>query len=217
MSKAFCVIVGLGLDPAGQLTIEAAAWLKQVDHLLYLPSPAGQWLADHEPRAVSTTLTTALSQILPLLAQEQTICLAVGGHPAMQPGLRAVVQQIRQAGYEVWLTAAISVEDCLFADLGFDPGRGGCQSFSASHFLTHQPRFDSRATLLLWDLVALSRPELLPLTELLQRHYPADYPIILYEAGLRPEYRQCPLSQLPESNPSPETVVCVRPGKLTTF
>ena len=208
MLKASCVIVGLGLDPAGQLTVEAAAWLKQVDHLFYLPSPAGQWLANREPRAIATTLTTALDHLLPLLAEGQTICLAVGGHPAMQPGLQTVVQQIRQAGYKVWLTAAISVEDCLFADLGFDPGRGGCQSFTASHFLARQPRFDPRATLLLWGL---SRPELLPLTELLQHHYPADYPIILYEAGLRPEYRQYPLNQLPTIEPTAQTVLCLRP------
>lgn len=212
MSNAFCVIVGLGLAPAGQLTVEVAAWLKQVDHLFYLPSPAGQWLADHEPRAIATTLDTVLDQLLPLLGQGQSTCLAVSGHPAMQPGLQTVVQQIRGRGYEAWLTAAISVEDCLFADLGLDPGRGGCQSFRASHFLAGQPRFDPRATLLLWDIAAIGRPELATLTAQLQTHYPADYPIILYEVGFRPGHRQHPLSQLPETSPTPQTLLCIRPG-----
>jgi hypothetical protein len=37
---------------------------------------------------------------------------------------------------------AVSAEDCLFADLGVDPGAAGCQSHEAADFLI----LDTRST-----------------------------------------------------------------------
>src|SRR2546429_6584747 len=44
-------------------------------------------------------------------------------------------RQAREEGFEAEMLPAVSAEDCLFADLGVDPGDEGCQSFEATSFL----------------------------------------------------------------------------------
>src|SRR6059036_2752839 len=80
----------------------------------------------------------------------------------------------------------ISSEDCLFADLGVDPGQNSCQSFEATDFLASRRRFDPSSELILWQVGVLGessvkrgmscRPERLKvLIAHLRRHYPAHH------------------------------------------
>jgi hypothetical protein len=39
-------------------------------------------------------------------------------------------------GFDAVMLPGISAEDCLFADLGIDPGMIGCQSFEATDSIT---------------------------------------------------------------------------------
>ena len=41
----------------------------------------------------------------------------------------------RLEGFSARMLPGISAEDCLFADIGLDPGKDGCQSFEATDFL----------------------------------------------------------------------------------
>ena len=45
-------------------------------------------------------------------------------------------------GFNAQMLAGISAEDCLFADLGLDPGKNGCQSFEATDFLIRRRQFE---------------------------------------------------------------------------
>ena len=46
----------------------------------------------------------------------------------------------------------ISAEDCLYADLGIDPGSVGCQHYEASQFMFYRRRIDPSAYLVLWQV-----------------------------------------------------------------
>src|SRR5207244_11062689 len=58
------------------------------------------------------------------------VCAAFYGHPGVfvYPSHEAI-KQARLEGYSAKMLPGISAEDCLFADLGIDPARNGCQSF----------------------------------------------------------------------------------------
>ena len=46
----------------------------------------------------------------------------------------------------------ISAEDCLYADLGLDPGTVGCTHFEASQLLFYRRLIDTSAWLVLWQV-----------------------------------------------------------------
>ena len=105
----------------------------------------------------------------------------------------------------------VSALDCLFADLGLDPGEVGCQEHEATDFLLRRRRFDpcSRACPLadrcrrrrrlsrggLW-----SREGLGVLAERLLETYPAVHEVVVYEATtlpvVPPKILRMPLSAL---------------------
>jgi hypothetical protein len=91
----------------------------------------------------------------------------------------------------------VSAEDCLFSDLGLDPGPDGCQSYEATGFLLRQNRYDPTAALVLWQIGAIGvttyssdedpvRRGLGVLTKALMREYPKDHRVIVYEASPYP-------------------------------
>jgi precorrin-3B methylase len=58
----------------------------------------------------------------------KTVCGAFYGHPgvfALAP--HRAIEQARQEGFQAHMEPGISAEDCLYADLGIDPGTVGCQ------------------------------------------------------------------------------------------
>lgn len=90
---------------------------------------------------------------------------------------------------------AISAEDCLFAELGIDPGRTGCQSYEATNFLLTTRPVDAAAVLILWQVGVLGewgharttdQRRLKLLLDRLLDIYPAEHEAILYEASPYP-------------------------------
>ena len=61
--------------------------------------------------------------------------------------------QARAEGFNARMLPGISAEDCLFANLGADPGTHGCQSFEATSFLLRKPKFDTLTHLILWQIL----------------------------------------------------------------
>jgi len=89
----------------------------------------------------------------------------------------------------------ISAEDALFADLGVDPGMCGYSSFESTEFLLQGKIFDPTSHLVLWqpDMIGLmgyeggpNRNGLCVLKEELFRYYPAEHPLVLYQAAQFP-------------------------------
>jgi hypothetical protein len=87
----------------------------------------------------------------------------------------------------------ISAEDCLFADLGIDPGELGCQSFEATYFLINRRKFDTSSHLILWQIGVIGDISYDPyrdnklglhiLANYLQKYYDHDYEVYIYQAS----------------------------------
>jgi hypothetical protein len=81
------------------------------------------------------------------------VCGAFYGHPgvfALVP--HKAIEIARGEGYRAHMEPGISAEDCLYADLGIDPGRYGCQHFEASQLMFYRRRVDTSAYLILWQV-----------------------------------------------------------------
>jgi len=92
---------------------------------------------------------------------------------------------------------AISFEDCLFADLGVDPGLQGRLLYEATDFLVRPRRFDPTAALILLQVGAIglvnfqegdtpNRAGLRLLGQMLCKHYPESHRVALYRASQLP-------------------------------
>ncbi len=149
-------------------------------------------------------------EILRPVREGLDVCAAFYGHPGVfvNPSHDAIARA-RAEGYRTRMLPAVSAEDCLFADLGVDPCRSGCQSYEATNFLVHRRRVDSTAALVLWQIgtvgnvtaAAEARPSGLPvLVETLLELYPPDHEVVVYEAspypGFDPLVRAVALSEL---------------------
>jgi hypothetical protein len=144
------------------------------------------------------------------------VCGVFYGHPG---GLRAgaphrAIAQARREGFEARMEPGISAEDCLYADLGIDPGTVGCQHYEASQFMFFQRRIDPTTYLILWQIGhvgdrTLRRTATGPayrrlLVDKLLHDYPATHAVIVYEAAALPmataRVEEMALSYLVESD-----------------
>jgi hypothetical protein len=134
--------------------------------------------------------------ILTPLRGGRSVCAAFYGHPGVfvQPSHEAI-RRARAEGFEATMLPGISAEDCLFADLGLDPGAAGCQSYEATDFLLGRRPVDPAALLVLWQVGAVGQLDhaqeadparLAVLVERLLELYPAGHEAILYEASPYP-------------------------------
>jgi hypothetical protein len=128
-------------------------------------------------------------------------------------------------GYPAHMEPGISAEDCLYADLGIDPGRYGCQHFEASQLLFYKRRIDPTAYLVLWQVglvgdQSLARFSTGPayrelLVEVLSRDYPPDHEITIYRGATlpiqQPRIRRIRLADLPQAELGMEDTVVLPP------
>jgi precorrin-2 methylase len=235
------VVVGTGITLVSQATIEALECMKRADRLLFLVTePATEtWLRRLNPAA--ETLRNCYAPGKPrdrsyremvqrILAAVQTgayVCAAFYGHPGVfvNPG-HAAIRRARREGFRARMLPGISTEDCLFADLGVDPGDEGCQSFEATSFLAYRRRFDPTSALILWQVGVLGEPSirkdmqgrperLRRLTTYLRRSYAARHPVVLYEAAQfpisKPRIQRIALANLPITTVWPITTLYIPP------
>jgi hypothetical protein len=85
----------------------------------------------------------------------------------------------------------VSAVDCLFADLGLDPGRRGCLTFDATDFLVRQRAVDVTVPMILLQVGAVGRVDyprdgnrdnIRILSEVLQAIYGPRHKVVIYEA-----------------------------------
>src|SRR5690606_15671130 len=125
------------------------------------------------------------------------VCGAFYGHPGVFAEVpHRAIARARAEGLEAVMEPGISAEDCLYADVGFDPGTVGCQHYEASQFMFYHRRVDPSAWLVLWQVGiagdrSLARRATGPthrrlLVELLAECYPRDHEVVAYEAATLP-------------------------------
>jgi uncharacterized protein YabN with tetrapyrrole methylase and pyrophosphatase domain len=235
-------VVGTGITLISQTTLEAVACMRSAEKLFYVVADSATELWIRSINNTAATLRDCYAEgkrrdktyeemterILAAVRQGLRVCAAFYGHPGVfvRPSHDAI-GQARAEGFHAKMLPGISSEDCLFADLGVDPGRSGCQSFEATDFMIHKRRFDPSSGLILWQVGALGesgfysemtcRPERLRfLTQRLRRSYHGDHNVILYEAAqfsiCEPFVKGIALKNLPAETVTATTTLYVPPN-----
>ncbi len=219
-------VIGTGMSGAGQVTAEAHSALRDAERIFYLVQDAvtRAWLQQFEApmeslfehyqpgRDRSETYERIVTTLVEAVLRGQRVCAAFYGHPGVfvSPGHEAV-RRVRAAGFQAEMLPGVSAVDCLVADLGFDPGSRGTQSFEATDFLLRHRVFDPTSHLILWQIGGIgvrdyrsealwSRRGLEHLVDVLTVSYPDDHQVVVYEAApfppLTPQVERCRLVDL---------------------
>jgi hypothetical protein len=212
-STGSLVAVGTGIRAGLQTTPEAREHIRAADCVFYLAADqlTPLWIerlnsaaeslhgfyAPGKPR--ETTYAEIVDRVLGAVREGRRVCAVAYGHPGIFASpLHAAVRRAREEGYAAEMLPAVSAEDCLFADLGLDPGSDGAQSFEATDFLIRRRPVDPSSLLVLWQIGLIGIGEhrarrdcwnpagLKLLGEVLAESYGADHPAIVYHAATLP-------------------------------
>ena len=163
--------------------------------------------------------------ILAEVRQGLSVCAAFYGHPGIfvSPSHEAI-RRARAEGFPARMLPAVSAEDCLFADLGVDPGATGCQSYEATDFLLRRRQVDPTAMLILWQVSVIGERlysretpprRLSVLVDYLLQWYDPEHLVTLYEASPYPiaaaSIQTVTLERLPHFEPAPLATLYVPP------
>jgi uncharacterized protein YabN with tetrapyrrole methylase and pyrophosphatase domain len=154
------------------------------------------------------------------------VCVALYGHPGVADFIgHESVRRARNEGFAATMLPGVSAVDCLFADLGLDPGASGCQIYEATDFVLYRRGVDTSAALILLQVAVIGlwraelgpgREGLLVLSEYLLELYGAGHEAILYEASTYhiadPVINRLRLEELEASEPGELAALYVPPA-----
>ena len=234
------IVVGTGIRTIGQMTLESIAWIRRADKVLYIVSDpiAEQMLqtlnsnseslqylyGENKPRM--QTYNEMIEQTLGYVRSGYRVCLAAYGHPGVFAyPTHESVRRAQAEGYRARMLPGISAEDCMFADLNFDPAMAGCQSYEATDFLINGRKIDNTSNVILWQIGVLGdttyktqRYEIKGMSQLLTKLYQSYSPshdVYIYEApifpGVEAVIRKIPLYALPTSPVSAISTLYIPP------
>lgn len=241
-TKGSLVVVGNGIKAGGHLSLEAQSAIKNADKVFYADSnpvsiykikslnPNAETLSDlygrDKPRY--ETYLQMVERILTAVREGLQVCAVFYGHPgvfATPPHIS--IRKARAEGFQAMMLPGISAEDCIFADLGIDPGLYGCQSYEATNFLVYRRVFDRRNVLVIWQVGAIgmvdyqgkiyndNKKGLAMLSEVLLESYPADHTAIIYEASTMalflPRIQRVPIGCLTEAQTTMMSTLVIIP------
>jgi precorrin-6B methylase 1 len=234
--------VGLGMTLGSHLTPLARSHIEQADVVFagLSDSVVEMWLQRMHPdvRSLQSYYREGKSRMktyrqwVELMMTEvragKRVCGVFYGHPgifAWSP--HKVIEVARAEGFAAHMEPGISAEDCLYADLGIDPGRYGCQHFEASQLLLFERRIDPTGYLVLWQVGLVgdrstARFKTGPayrqlLVDLLSRDYPLDHEVMIYRGATlpiqQPRIIRLALRDLPDAPLTAEETVVVPPAR----
>jgi RimJ/RimL family protein N-acetyltransferase len=155
------------------------------------------------------------------------VCGAFYGHPGVFAGVpHEAIELARREGYEARMEPGVSAEDCLYADLGIDPGRYGCQHFEASQLMLYRRRIDPSAYLVLWQVGVAGDRSLMRfatgaeyrqvLVDVLTRDYDPGHEALVYKVATlptqRPRIERITIAQLPTTDIDMHATVVIPPA-----
>jgi precorrin-6B methylase 1 len=184
-------------------------WLQRMNPNLRSLQP---FYSEGKPRP--QTYQQMVEAMLAEVRAGKRVCGVFYGHPgvfAWAP--HRAVELARSEGYQAHMEPGISAEDCLYADLGIDPGSCGCQHYLASQLMYYRRRIDPSAWLVLWQVglagdrsqtrFATGAAYRQVLVDVLARDYPREHELIVYQAATlpihTPRIERMPLAHLPEA------------------
>ena len=208
--KGSIVCIGGGMTIGAHLTPRNRSYIEQADVVFVAGHHALElWLAEMnddvrslqylygELKERKITYREMVTVMMEEVRAGKQVVAAFYGHPGVFAwSTHRVIKVARKEGYHAHMEPGISAEDCLFADLGIDPGTYGCQNFEASQMMFFERRIDPSAYLILWqasiagslvqDCVGTGHEHRRLLVELLSEHYPLDHKVALYECPTLP-------------------------------
>ena len=230
MVSGSLVVVGVGMTFVGHVTVEVRAHIEQADRVfVVVANPAMvSWLEELNPntsilylyqereagrdaaREWESQIADAIEVLLTPVREGDAVCLVLDGHPGVAvPPVHEAVRRARAEGLVARKLPAVSAEDCMFADLGIDPARHGCQSFEATDFLIRRRVASTTSALVLRQIGLIGEFMLMGrrnerglrvLTEVLQESYGEAHEVVVYEAApyaiAGPTIQRIPLNRL---------------------
>jgi hypothetical protein len=204
-------VVGTGIKAVGHLTADARAWITSADEVHYVAAdplteatirglaPRAQSLSRFYAvgKARHETYEAMTQSLLAPVRAGRTVCAAFYGHPGVfvYPSHDAI-RRARAEGLRAIMEPGVSAEDCLFADLGFDPAVVGCAQYEVTDFLVYRRRPDPSAAMILWQIGVVgdltwnpgrtNADNLRVLVAELAPLYGDDHVVVVYEAPQLP-------------------------------
>jgi len=237
------VFVGSGIKGAHHITAETIAHIRSADKVLYCVADVVierkirllnencedlyELYADDKPRR--KTYEEMVEKSLDALAKYNKVCVVFYGHPGIFVWASfTAIQQARRAGINAYMLPAVSSLDCMFADIGFDPSRHGCQIFEATDFLARSRKPDPGASVIILQLGAVGdmgfrfrgydRRNLPIFVEYLEKFYGQDHEVLLYQAAqypvCKPIIRKVAIRDIAAANPTGITTLYIPPKIL---
>ena len=236
------MVVGTGIQSGSQMTPEARHCIVSSEEVLYMVADYATetLLRTLNPNAKSLDSIYSLGKprshiylemaeaIMDRVRMGLSVCAVFYGHPGVlvDPG-HEVMRQAKCEGYEARMLPGISAEDCLFADLGVDPGKCGCQSFEATDFLVHKRKFDPSSAVVIWQIGMIGASDYRKnmysshgvkiLVDVLMEQYGADHEVVVYEASpfpylvAGPSIAKIRLAELAKTRIAPASTLYVPP------
>jgi precorrin-3B methylase len=181
-----------------------------------------------EGKSRADTYRQMVDTMLTEVRAGKQVCGAFYGHPgvfALPP--HKAIALARAEGYAAHMEPGVSAEDCLYADLGFDPGRYGCQHYAASQFMFYRRRVDTAAYLVLWQIgvagdqsftrFATGAQHRRVLVDVLAHDYDLNHEVILYKAATLPMQKahieRLALAQLPTAQIDMHMTLVIPPAR----
>jgi uncharacterized protein YabN with tetrapyrrole methylase and pyrophosphatase domain len=237
------VCVGVGMTLGSHLAPLARSYIEKSDVVFAVMSDGivEKWLSEMHPdvrslqplyregKSRARTYREMVDAMLAEVRAGKKVCGAFYGHPGVfaWPPHKAI-EIARREGFRAHMEPGISAEDCLYADLGIDPGKYGCQHYEASQLLFYKRRLDPSAYLVLWQVGVVGDQSLARfstgnayrqvLVKLLEQHgYPPDHEAIVYRAPTLPmqsaRIARTALAQLPQFDVELEDTIVLPPAK----
>ncbi len=208
------VCVGVGMTLGSHLTPLCRSYIEQADVVFTGLSDGVMelWIAQMHPDVRSLqqyyregkprteTYREMVEAMMTEVRAGKKVCGAFYGHPtvfALPP--RKAVAVARSEGFDAHMEPGVSAEDCLYADLGIDPGEVGCAHYEASQFMFYRRRIDPSAYLILWQIGIAGDQSVTRfstgaqyrqvLVDLLSPDYDGNHEVIAYKAATLPTQR----------------------------
>lgn len=234
------VCIGVGMTLGAHLGPRARSHIEQADVVFAAVSDplVELWLREmhadvrslqpfyQEGKSRQITYRQMVDAILTEVRAGKHVCGAFYGHPgvfAWAP--HKSIELARAEGFPAHMEPGISAEDCLYADLGIDPGQFGCQHYEASQLVQYQRRIDTSAYLVLWQSAIVGDRSTSRystgsayrqlLVDVLAADYPLDHPVTLYEAATlaisAPRIERIALGELPQARLELQSTLVIAP------
>ena len=243
MSVASLVCVGTGMTLGSHISPLSRSYIEQADVVFVLVADGitEKWIEQMNADVRSlqpyylegkSRMLTYREMVAAMLAEVKAGKKVVGafyGHPGVFAWVpHNAIKQARELGYKAHMEPGISAEDCLYADLGIDPGTYGCQHYETSQFMFYKRNIDTAAYLILWQVGVAGDRSLAKfstdstyrrlLLELLKEYYSEDHQVILYEACClpiqQPRMQTMLLADLPEAIMDLKTTLVIPPAMV---